>query len=71
MRTKVLKEQLGQKLAAEAGVDFESAVREPIAPFGSPKKDKAAAQRPSRDGHRPAARPRGGSRNEGPCGRYR
>jgi 23S rRNA pseudouridine2605 synthase len=38
IRTKVLKDQLGTALAAEAGVDFESPVREPIAPFGSPKK---------------------------------
>ena len=37
VRTKVLREQLGTKLAAEAGADFESKVREPIAPFGSPK----------------------------------
>ncbi|HEV2564755.1 MAG TPA: pseudouridine synthase [Microvirga sp.] len=37
VRTKVLKDQLGDALAAEAGVDFESPVREPIAPFGSPK----------------------------------
>ena len=36
VRTKVLKEQLGAALAAEAGVDFESPVREPIAPFGAP-----------------------------------
>jgi len=40
VRTKVLKEQLGQTLAAEAGVDFESPVREPIAPFGSPKRSE-------------------------------
>ncbi len=38
VRTKVLKEQLGPKLAAEAGVDFESPVRQPIAPFGPPKR---------------------------------
>ncbi len=40
VRTKVLKDQLGEALAAEAGVDFESPVREPIAPFGSPKKER-------------------------------
>ena len=39
VRTKVLREQLGQKLAEEAGVDFESPVREPIAPFGSTKRE--------------------------------
>ncbi|WP_245411010.1 pseudouridine synthase [Microvirga flavescens] len=38
VKTKVLRDQLGAALAAEAGVDFESPVREPIAPFGSPKK---------------------------------
>jgi 23S rRNA pseudouridine2605 synthase len=48
VKTKVLKDQLGAALAAEAGVDFESPVREPIAPFGSSKKD-----RPERD-ERPA-----------------
>ncbi len=37
VRTRVLKDQLGQALAAEAGVDFESPVREPIAPFGRPE----------------------------------
>jgi 23S rRNA pseudouridine2605 synthase len=46
VRTKVLREQLGQKLAEEAGVDFESPVREPIAPFGAPKRD----ERPERGG---------------------
>ncbi|HLM38650.1 MAG TPA: pseudouridine synthase, partial [Microvirga sp.] len=40
VRTRVLKDQLGAALAAEAGVDFESPVREPIAPFGSPKKQE-------------------------------
>ncbi|MFL5159765.1 MAG: pseudouridine synthase, partial [Microvirga sp.] len=34
VKTKVLKDQLGTALAAEAGVDFQSPVREPIAPFG-------------------------------------
>lgn len=38
VRTRILKDQLGEALAIEAGVDFESPVREPIAPFGSPKK---------------------------------
>lgn len=46
VRTKVLKDQLGTALAAEAGVDFESPVREPISPFGSPKRERNA--RPSR-----------------------
>ena len=39
VRTKVLRDQLGEALAIEAGVDFESPVREPIAPFGSTKKN--------------------------------
>ncbi|NNM71314.1 pseudouridine synthase [Enterovirga aerilata] len=45
VRTRVLKDQLGQKLAEEAGVDFESPVREPIPPFGKPEKQPAEAQR--------------------------
>ncbi|HKH94899.1 MAG TPA: pseudouridine synthase, partial [Beijerinckiaceae bacterium] len=44
VRTRVLKDQLGAALAAEAGVDFESPVREPIAPFGSPKKQERDAR---------------------------
>ncbi|WP_425324734.1 pseudouridine synthase, partial [Methylobacterium dankookense] len=49
VRTKVLKEQLGKNLAEQAGVDFESPVREPIAPFGSSaKKAKPAAREESR-----------------------
>ncbi|MFD0938799.1 pseudouridine synthase, partial [Methylobacterium trifolii] len=59
IRTKVLKEQLGKGLAEQAAVDFESPVREPIAPFGSPKKAEAAnpsrSDRPRRD-----EAPRGG-----------
>ncbi|WP_147046642.1 pseudouridine synthase [Methylobacterium gnaphalii] len=45
IRTKVLKEQLGKTLAEQAGVDFESPTREPIAPFGKPRKPAAEAQR--------------------------
>jgi 23S rRNA pseudouridine2605 synthase len=52
VRTKVLKDQLGAALAAEAGVDFESPVREPIAPFGSAKK-KEQPEREER-GERPS-----------------
>ncbi|MGU3540549.1 pseudouridine synthase [Methylobacterium sp. A54F] len=48
VRTRVLKDQLGQALAAQAEVDFESPVREPIAPFGSPKAAEAGAGRPDR-----------------------
>lgn len=38
VRTRVLKDQLGKSLAEQAAVDFESPVREPISPFGSPTK---------------------------------
>ncbi|NIX76634.1 pseudouridine synthase [Microvirga terricola] len=68
VRTKILRDQLGAALAAEAGVDFESPVREPIAPFGSPKKLERE-ERPHR-GERPSRfardedRPRRG-RDEG------
>uniref|UniRef100_UPI001E5CC7AB pseudouridine synthase n=1 Tax=Methylobacterium sp. Leaf118 TaxID=2876562 RepID=UPI001E5CC7AB len=75
IRTKVLKEQLGKNLSEEAGVDFESPVRDPIAPFGSPKKSAAPAAasredasrargagRPPRDPARAAAPARGGVR---------
>ncbi|HWL46482.1 MAG TPA: pseudouridine synthase [Sphingomonadaceae bacterium] len=50
VRTKVLRDQLGEALAAEAGVDFESPVREPIAPFGSSRKPdrEERGERPSR-----------------------
>ena len=53
VRTKVLRDQLGEALAIEAGVDFESPVREPIAPFGSTKKNDRQdrderGERPSR-----------------------
>ena len=58
IRTKVLKEQLGKALAEEAGVDFESPVREAIAPFGSPKKAAKAAARAAEAAERPAPRAR-------------
>src|SRR4051812_13777050 len=48
IRTKVLKEQLGATLAEAAGVDFESPVREPIAPFGS-RKPQPEREQPPRD----------------------
>lgn len=69
IRTKVLKEQLGPALSEQAGVDFESPVREPIAPFGSPKqqakqpaRSASAAQRRSFDDEAP----RGGGRPMAP-----
>ncbi|HEX8665912.1 MAG TPA: pseudouridine synthase, partial [Beijerinckiaceae bacterium] len=52
VRTKVLKEQLGERLAEEAGVDFESPVREPIAPFGSEKRMAKGERAPKRDDRR-------------------
>ncbi|MBZ6076091.1 pseudouridine synthase [Microvirga puerhi] len=82
VRTKVLKDQLGATLATEAGADFEGPVREPIAPFGSPKKDRAERgedrdERPARRRFDDEERPRHGrdreerpfrSRGEGPRG---
>jgi 23S rRNA pseudouridine2605 synthase len=62
VKTKVLKDQLGATLAAEAGVDFESPVREPIAPFGSSKKEHKGREdrdeRPARFGRDGDDRPR-------------
>jgi 23S rRNA pseudouridine2605 synthase len=72
VRTKVLKEQLGTKLATEAGADFESRVREPIAPFGSPKqRDEAPAggergRAPRRDDRGPERRRADGDRRASP-----
>ena len=66
IRTKVLKEQLGKNLAEQAGVDFESPVRETIAPFGSPKKAARAAQPAPSEG---AARGRAGAARPAPAGR--
>src|SRR5918993_3681453 len=48
VRTRVLKDQLGTKLAEEAGVDFESPVREPIAPFGSERRKDERLRRDER-----------------------
>jgi 23S rRNA pseudouridine2605 synthase len=49
VRTRVLKDQLGETLAAQAGVDFESPVREPIAPFGTkPSAPERAEEKPQR-----------------------
>ena len=60
IKTKILRDQLGDSLAQEAGVDFESPVREPIAPFGTPSKD----ERPERGEDR-RERPARGSRDHG------
>jgi 23S rRNA pseudouridine2605 synthase len=66
VRTKVLKEQLGTKLAEEAGVDFESPVREPIAPFGSEKhKANVRDRRDERPPRRDERRERGGFNERG------
>jgi len=48
VKTKVLRDQLGEALAKEAGVDFESPVREPIAPFGSEQQASGGSSRPAR-----------------------
>jgi len=59
VRMRVLKDQLGKALAEQAGVDFESPVREPIGAFGSPKKaERAPAPSGSRNAARPAPAPR-------------
>ncbi len=50
VKTKILRDQLGDALSQEAGVDFESPVREPIAPFGTPAKE----DRPERPRARPS-----------------
>ena len=52
VKTKVLRDQLGATLAQEAGVDFTSPVREPIAPFGSDPRET----RPSRPARMPDPR---------------
>lgn len=57
VRTRVLKDQLGKTLAAEAGVDFESPVREPISPFGGGKKVSRDAKAAEGADRRNAARP--------------
>lgn len=58
VKTRVLKDQLGKALAEQAGVDFESPVREPISAFGSGAKP-ARSEAPSgkSQGRRDAARP--------------
>ncbi|MXQ14780.1 pseudouridine synthase, partial [Microvirga makkahensis] len=70
VRTKVLKDQLGAALAAEAEVDFESPVREPIAPFGSSAKERKGREdrdeRPARFGRSGDERPRRRGSDEKP-----
>ena len=56
VRTRVLKDQLGDSLAEQAGVDFESPARKPIAPFGKPAREEARPR--SGPGDRPARAPR-------------
>ncbi|MCJ2070318.1 pseudouridine synthase [Methylobacterium sp. J-030] len=64
VRTRVLKDQLGKSLAEQAGVDFDSPVREPITPFGGPKAADRGAKgdlegaSPRRNAARPAPAPR-------------
>jgi 23S rRNA pseudouridine2605 synthase len=58
VRTRVLKDQLGKSLAEQAGVDFDSPVREPIPPFGGSKSsERASNAAPPAAGRRNAARP--------------
>ena len=73
IKTKILRDQLGDALAQEAGVDFESPVREPIAPFGTPAKADREEhhERPSRaprerNEERPRGRREGDAREERP-----
>ncbi|MGE7418807.1 pseudouridine synthase [Methylobacterium tarhaniae] len=68
IRTRVLKDQLGNTLAEQAGVDFTSPVREPIAPFGSPKAATRAAQEGAPRGRDPA-RPQFGKPPAAPAAR--
>ncbi len=64
IRTRVLKDQLGKSLAEQAGVDFDSPVREPIVPFGGSRVESGgtrAAQAGAatrRNAARPAPAPR-------------
>lgn len=58
VRTRVLKDQLGKTLAEQAGVDFESPVREPIASFGaSAKPARSETEQGKRQDRRAPARP--------------
>ncbi|MFC6792893.1 pseudouridine synthase [Methylobacterium komagatae] len=58
VRTRVLKDQLGKTLAEQAGVDFESPVREPISPFGgSAKPARSEPDQGKRQDRRAPARP--------------
>jgi 23S rRNA pseudouridine2605 synthase len=68
IRTRVLKDQLGTTLSEQAGVDFTSPVREPIAPFGSPKAAARAAQEGAPRGRDPA-RPQFGKPPTAPAAR--
>lgn len=71
VRTRVLKDQLGKSLAEQAGVDFDSPVRDPIAPFGASRvadrESRSAAPAPvRRDAARPAPAPRVSTGGTGP-----
>lgn len=57
VRTRVLKDQLGDKLAAEAGVDFASPVREPLPPEPeAPSRSAPKGGKPMADSRGPAKR---------------
>ncbi|MGU3542390.1 pseudouridine synthase, partial [Methylobacterium sp. A52T] len=71
VRTRVLKDQLGKSLAEQAGVDFDSPVREPISPFGAgrPADRDAQSAQPAparRNAARPAPAPRVSTGGTGP-----
>ncbi len=71
IRTRVLKDQLGKSLAEQAGVDFDSPVREAITPFGGSKPaDRGARSAPAGSdtpgATPPAPRPPRASRPAGP-----
>ncbi|MBZ6412977.1 MULTISPECIES: pseudouridine synthase [Methylobacterium] len=69
IRTRVLKDQLGNSLAEQAGVDFTSPVREPIAAFGSPKAAARKAAQESAPRGRDPARPQFGKPPAAPAAR--
>ncbi|AWB25648.1 rRNA pseudouridine synthase [Methylobacterium currus] len=69
IRTRVLKDQLGTTLAEQAGVDFTSPVREPIAAFGSPKAAARKAAQEAAPRGRDPARPQFGKPPAAPAAR--
>lgn len=64
IRGRVLREQLGEKLARAAGADFEAPFRQKAPPESEKKPEKKAARRPAGSGA-PGGRPRGGGGSHG------